>query len=179
MDVAAAALDERLRLVSTDRLQEPSSCEGWSIYDLINHVNGGGHRYLMLLQGADAGALAATRTQDHVGGDPAGSFWRWQKPLADEFAAHGALARVAHHPVGDRSGRDLLGMRTLDLALHAWDLARSLGLDECIDPDLARYLLAHQMQLVEELRGHGLYGDERDVHGTDPQWELLSRTGRG
>jgi uncharacterized protein (TIGR03086 family) len=133
----------------------------------------------MLLQGTDAETVSGTRTEDHVGSDPAASFWRWQEPLTHEFVTKGALARVVHHPVGDRSGRELLGMRFLDLALHAWDLARSLGTNERIDPDLARHVLDHQMHLVKELRGRGLYASERDVVGSDPQRELLSRTGRG
>jgi hypothetical protein len=44
-------------------------------------------------------------------------------PLGVELATSGALTRVVHHPAGDRSGRDLLGMRLLDLPLDAWDLA--------------------------------------------------------
>jgi len=162
-----------------DRLGEPSSCAGWSVYDLINHVNGGGHRYQMLLRDADAAALAATRSQDHVKSDPDGSFWHWQRPLAEEFAAEGALSRIVHHPVGDRSGQDLLGMRILDVTLHAWDLARSLHLDEQLDPALVDHLLSRQMHLVEELRDRGLYAPVRDGAQSTPQHELLARTGRG
>ena len=178
LDVAAAGLAERLNHVSLDRLGEPSSCAGWSVYDLINHVNGGGHRYRMLLLGADAAALAPTRSQDHVQSDPGRSFWYWQRPLAAEFAAQDALSRIVHHPVGDRSGQDLLGMRILDLTLHAWDLARTLDLDEQLDPDLVDHLLSRHMHLVAERRDHGLYAAERDVATSDPQGELLARTGR-
>jgi uncharacterized protein (TIGR03086 family) len=179
MDVAAAELTARLRLLPPQRLETESSCSGWSVRELVNHVNGGGHRYLLLLRGAAAEELAATRSEDHVGSDPAGSFRRWQAPLAAEFAAQGALTRVVHHPVGDRSGADLLGMRVLDLTLHAWDLARSVGLEERLDPELCAHVLASHMHLVEELRAAGLYAAPRDGDPSDPQTELLLRTGRG
>lgn len=108
MGRAAEELAGRLRLVPLDRLEADSACPGWSVRELVNHVIGGGHRYLLLLRGAPSEQLAATRTQDHAGADPSASFRRWQEPLAAEFATAGALARVVHHPVGDRSGADLL-----------------------------------------------------------------------
>jgi uncharacterized protein (TIGR03086 family) len=124
--------------------------------------------------------LTATRTQDHVRPDPLDRYRHWQRPLAAVFAEPDALDRVAHHPVGNRSGLDLLRMRTLDLTLHAWDLARSLGLDETLDPELSGHLLSHCMYLVEELRGHGLYAlaGEQDGGPTAPGRELLRLTGR-
>ena len=70
-------------------------------------------------------------------------------------------------------------MRILDLTLHAWDLARSLGLDDGIDPNLALYLPDHQMHLVDDLRGLGLYRDDRSAQKSGAQSELLARTGKG
>ncbi len=128
-------MEPRLSAVDVDQLERPSSCQGWSIYDLVNHVNGGAHRYLLLLRGASAEQLTGTRAQDHVRPNPLKSYRYWQRPLVAAFAKPHALTGVVHHPVGDRSGLDLLRMRTLDLALHAWDLARSLDLDQALDTD--------------------------------------------
>lgn len=179
LEAAGRELERRLPAVRHDLLDRPSSCSGWSVYDLVNHVNGGGHRYLLLLQGAAAGDLATTRTQDHVRPDPLPAYLRWQRPLAAAFAEPGALDRTVHHPVGDRSGLDLLRMRTLDLALHAWDLARSLGVDDTLDAELSAHLLGHCTDLVEELRGHGLYaGPGEPGDDVSSQLALLRLTGR-
>jgi uncharacterized protein (TIGR03086 family) len=179
LDVAGRELERRLTALRADQLDQPSSCAGWSVYDLANHVIGGGHRYLLLLEGAPAERLTSTRSEDHVRPDPLASYRRWQEPLRAAFAEPGALERVVHHPAGDRTALDLLRMRTLDLTLHAWDLARSLELDEALDGELARYLLARCMYLVDELRDKGLYGP---AHGTEdgaaPQVRLLRLTGR-
>lgn len=180
LDLAGVALEHRLAAVREEHLEQPSSCSGWSVYDLINHVNGGGHRYLLLMQGALAEQLTLTRTQDHVRSDPLDAYRRWQRPLAAAFAEPGALERLAHHPVGDRSSLDLLRMRALELTLHAWDLARSLGLDETLNSRLTEHLLGHCTHLVDELRGHGLYAapGEQQSAAASAQQELLRRTGR-
>ncbi|WP_051515815.1 TIGR03086 family metal-binding protein [Candidatus Blastococcus massiliensis] len=178
LDIAADDLLVRLAAVLPEHLDRPSACPGWSVFDLVNHVNGGGHRYLLLLGGAAADELTATRTQDHVRPDPVAACRRWQEPLAAAFAEPGALDRVVHHPAGDRSGRDLLRMRTLDLALHAWDLATSLGLDDALDPSLGEHLLAHGAGLVEELRGLGMYAQPGVDDGGPAQLRLLRLTGR-
>ena len=180
LELAGRSLERRLAAVQVDVLQQPSSCSGWSVYDLINHVNGGGHRYLLLLRGAAAAEVDATRTHDHVRPDPLEAYRSWQRPLAVEFAAPDALSRVVHHPVGDRSGLDLLRMRTLDLTLHAWDLARSAGMDETVDLPLSDYLLDRCLYLVDELRGHGLYAPVGAAfhRPASPDRELLRLTGR-
>jgi len=96
------------------------------------------------------------------------------------FAEPHALTGVVHHPVGDRSGLDLLRMRTLDLALHAWDLAPSLDLDQALDTQLIGYLLSRCMYLVDELREHGLYAPATRQHpeSSTSLQALLKRTGR-
>jgi hypothetical protein len=43
---------------------------------------------------------------------------------------------VVHHPDRDIDGRQFLGFRLGDLLLHGWDLARSTGGDEDLDPEL-------------------------------------------
>jgi len=179
LDAAGRELERRLADVPLDRLEEPSVCAGWSVYDLVNHVIGGGHRYLLLMQGAAAEELAPTRSQDHVHPDPVTSYLPWEEPLRSAFQEAGAFQRVVHHPAGDRSGLDLLRMRTLELTLHAWDLARSLGLDETLDDELAGHLLGQSLYLVKDLRGKGMYGPDRGADDADsPQTALLRRTGR-
>jgi hypothetical protein len=80
------------------------------------------------------------------------------------FAEDGALDRVGHHVTGDRTGRDLLPMRILDLAVHAWDLARAIGADESLDDDVVAFLLDHT---------------DGDAPGeATPQDRLLHRLGR-
>ena len=54
------------------------------------------------------------------------------------------MARTAHHPAGERTGAQLLEMRVLDVAVHTWDLARAIGADETLDPDVIDFALTLQ-----------------------------------
>ena len=89
-----------------------------------------------LLHGATVADLGSLWGSDQLGTDPVDAR---RRSVADEratFAEPGALERTVHHPAGDMPGAMLLGLRTTDNLLHAWDLARAVGGDEALDPDL-------------------------------------------
>jgi uncharacterized protein (TIGR03086 family) len=139
--IANAGFERRLRLVHQDDWDRPTPCEEWDVRALVNHVVGGNLRYTMLLHGASADEVDATRALDHLGDDAVASFTSTAAELAAAFAEEGALARVAHHPAGERSGAELLGMRVLDVAVHGWDLSQAIGADGTIDPEVVELLL--------------------------------------
>ncbi len=60
---------------------------------------------------------------------------------AAAFNADAVLRRLIDHPLGEISGRQFLDFRVFDITLHAWDLARSIGADERLDPDLVDVVL--------------------------------------
>jgi uncharacterized protein (TIGR03086 family) len=66
--------------------------------------------------------------------------------VVSSFREDGALERVARHVTGDRTGRELLSMRVLDVAVHAWDLARAIGADETLDEDVVAFALAYSAE---------------------------------
>ena len=66
------------------------------------------------------------------------------RTLLAEFRLPGALERQVHHPTGDRSGRELLGMRILDVTVHAWDLACGIDADRRLDRTLVQRTLLEQ-----------------------------------
>ncbi|MGD1238805.1 maleylpyruvate isomerase N-terminal domain-containing protein [Mycobacterium paraseoulense] len=50
LDQAERLWVDTLSAVAPGDLDKPSGCDGWTIADVVNHVAGGGHRYVMLLQ---------------------------------------------------------------------------------------------------------------------------------
>jgi hypothetical protein len=52
------------------------------------------------------------------------------------------LQRIVPFSTGDIPGARLLSIRIVEVAVHTWDLARALGLDESMDPELAAFALA-------------------------------------
>lgn len=177
--VSGDELLRRLVAVTPQDMQRPSTCDGWSVYDLANHVLGGARRYLLQLQEADLATVQATREQDFVGDDPVTSFTTLAEPLERAFTQPGVLDRTFQHPAGERTGRQLLRMRITDQSLHAVDLSRSLGLDERLDPLLVDYLLLRCAPMFEAGRAAGFFAPARSVgDSADPQERLLALSGR-
>lgn len=167
----------RLRLVGPGDWRRPTPCSEWDVRALVNHVVGANVRYRLLLRGAPPEQVEATRTQDHLGEDAMASFAATADDVLACFREEGALDRVAHHRTGDRTGRELLTMRTLDIAVHAWDLARAIGADETLDADLVGFLLARTAEL--ELRPDMFTPPDGALPRTaSPQDQLLHRLGR-
>jgi len=135
----------RLRLVRDDDWHASTPCTEWDVRALVNHVIGANRRYVMLLHGATASEVDATRAADHLGTQAVETFATTATETEEAFREPGALDRVADHPVGRRTGRELLSMRVLDVTVHTWDLATAIGADEDLGPELAEFVLAVAM----------------------------------
>ena len=180
LERARGEFDRRLRLVQADDWSRPTPCSEWTVRDLANHVVGGCRRYTMLLHGAQPNETNALRALDHLGDDPVGAFAALADEMSEAFREPSALDRTVHHPAGDRSGRALLDMRIMDFTLHAWDLARAIGSDERLDPDLVARLGDVLPAMVAELSEWGYF---RAAFGpppddASPETRLLHLTGR-
>lgn len=170
---------QRLALVQPDQWTAPTPCTEWNVRALVNHVVGANRRYTMLLHGANAGEVDATRTVDHLGHDPVASFVTTAAGLDAALREPGALARTAHHPAGERTGAQLLEMRVLDVAVHTWDLARAIGADESLDPDVAAFALTLQdtFEAARELGSFAPRPSKTPAH-LSAQGRLLHLLGR-
>ena len=95
------------------------------------------------------------------------------------FCEPGAIARLAHHPAGERTGAQLLEMRVLDVTVHTWDLARAIGADESLDPALVTFALT-QRDTFEAGRKRGSFTPPTGETPADSaaQARLLHLTGR-
>ena len=170
-----------LGLVGDDDWDRPTPCDDWRVRDLVAHLLSGERMVLALFGGAstqEARALiGSVRTDDDL---------RAELPLAfaasqSAFERDAALEQIVHHPVGDISGAQLRDFRIGDATLHAWDLARSMGADEALDPALVSAVWSQLEPLSAVIGSIGLFGD--GPSGTlgaddDLQSRLLDLTGR-
>lgn len=169
----------RLKLVHTEHWHLPTPCEEWDVRELVNHVVGGAVRYTMLLHGATAEEVVATRVLDHLAGDPVEAFERRAQEVTCAFREPGALSRTVHHPAGDRTGKELLELRITEFAVHAWDLARAIGADEQIDPSLVDEM-CRRLSIAGTRMERGGYFDPPTSapNSASPLIRLLHLTGR-
>jgi uncharacterized protein (TIGR03086 family) len=177
--VANDEFGRRLRLVGPDDWRRPTPCSEWDVRALVGHVVGANVRYRLLLRGAATEQVEATRSLDHLGDDALSSFLTTADAEVASFSEDGALDRIAQHVTGERTGRELLSMRILDVAIHAWDLARAIGADESIDDEVVSFLLADTADLDLGPRPPAFAPADEDVpRNATPQDRLLHRLGR-
>jgi len=178
---AQDAFDARLGRVEPDQWALPTVCPDWTVRDLVNHVVVGSTMTVRLLYGATVEQLRALFGADALGDDPVEARRQSAAAEREAFAAPGALDRIVHHPAGDMPGAMLLGFRTGDNLLHAWDLARATSGDEALPDDVVVEVWAALEPLGPTIATLGVFGDgpSGDVGSDAPlQTRLLDLSGR-
>jgi uncharacterized protein (TIGR03086 family) len=169
----------RLASVSGDDWGRPTPCSEWDVRALVDHVVGANERYVMILHEEPLAGVEATRDADHLGDDPRTRFEQTAEAVVAAFREPGALGRTVHHRTGDKTGRELLAMKVLDVAVHAWDLARAIAADEVLDEGVVELASTQGLPIVLRI-GSGAFGESDgelppDASGQD---RLLHRLGR-
>jgi uncharacterized protein (TIGR03086 family) len=181
LDAAAATYESRLADVRPEQWGLPTPCEKWTVKDLADHVLGGNRFSLPLLAGASSPEAIGVARSGDFGGDPLDSYRQSVAAQRAAFNAPGTLQVRVHHPFGEVSGKRFAGMRTFDLLVHAWDLARATGGDERLPADLVSIVLALMQPVAAGLPGSGAFGQgASDTLPDDapPQHRLLDLAGR-
>jgi uncharacterized protein (TIGR03086 family) len=145
--------------VTDDDWAKPTPCEGWTVRDLVHHVVGANRMAPLLLAGKPMEeAVAAMVGPEVLGDDPVAAFVTSADDQEAAFRQPGALEATCHHPVGDIPGEMLFGFRVSDMALHAWDLARAIGADEELDPELVQLLWERMEPVAPFVTASGAFG---------------------
>ena len=112
----------------------PTPCEGWSVFDVVDHVVAGDRFTALTLTGSTLVAASdASRGLDAQNPDV-------ERQVRDAAATvlvafEGSLDRIIEHRVGPVSARRVLGFRIIDQLGHTWDISTAMGLSTVLDPD--------------------------------------------
>lgn len=177
----ASGFATTLSRVAPDQWTAPSGLGDWTVRALVDHVIGGDRMSTVILGGgsrADGLAEFARSAEDE---DPVASFAAASSDMLAAFAEPGALERTVAHPAMEMPGGQLLGFRIGEYGLHGWDLARAIGADDAIDPDVLEALWSLMEPLAPFLPATGMFGD--GPSGTVPtdaplQLRVLDLSGR-
>ncbi len=121
--------DDIVGSVDTQGWQQPSPCRGWTALDVLGHIG----------IATDFGAKLLRGDQPHwhppldppgqaVTGDP-GQWWSVKVGPAKVAVEGVDLAMEVDSPMGRRPIGQGLSFPAVDLFVHGWDLARSIGRD--------------------------------------------------
>jgi uncharacterized protein (TIGR03086 family) len=140
--------------------------------------------YTLLLHGATH-EVVAEEQQSGIGSDDwVGAFRSAYRTMRDAFCAPGALeCTVAHPGRGEIPATMLFDLRLGELgelAVRGWDLARAIGADETLDPDVVAAPWAFAEPLSGMLPSAGYFSSPSgDVPDSAPlQSRLLDSLGR-
>lgn len=167
--------------VAEPQMHLPTPCDEWDVAALIEHVTMGSEMAIALADGASLEEALAFGDRE-FGGDDLVSACR--AAVDAQVLRLGTVTdweAMVHHPVGDVPASQLLGFRTGDLTLHAWDLATAIGADTDLPADLALVVyqsLKPMESFIGEIGmfGQGPSGDVGD--DADIQQRLLDIAGR-
>ena len=120
---------------------------------------------------ADRFRTAAERFSALVGGT---TDWSAPTPV-DQWRARDVVEHLGTLPLE----RLVDTYYTPDVVMHSWDLARSSGQDDTIDPDFVRDAHAGMLSMEPMIRGSGQYGEQHpEPEGASEQERFLAFIGR-
>jgi uncharacterized protein (TIGR03086 family) len=161
-----------------ERWQEPTPCTDWSVRELVNHLTSEQLWAPELLAGRTLEEVGDAFDGDVLNEDPVASWRRAVDAAVAAFAQEGAGERTVALSAGPRRAHEYLDEMVTDLAIHGWDLATALALDDTIDPPTVDRLLIEWTDRVTELR-HPLFADPLpSPAAADAQTRLLALFGR-
>lgn len=144
-DRAFTAVQHLVDGVATDQWTAATPCPDWNVRELLNHVTAGNVIFARLATGerAPGRITPEERATEWLGANPADGFRASGKVMHDAFLTPGVLENRYQTPfMGEQPGTALVRMRTNELLIHGWDLARATGQENNLPGDLAENALA-------------------------------------
>jgi uncharacterized protein (TIGR03086 family) len=176
---ASASFGERVAAVTDDQWHLPTPCAEWDVRSLVNHLVYENRWAVPLVEGQTVEDVGDQFDGDLLGDQPLAS---WQEAVGASvrtISAPGVAERTVHVSFGDIPGDDYVAQLVIDHTIHGWDLARAIGADDRLDPDLVEFAIERLTPQVEEWRAAGAFGAKVEAPpSADRQTQLLALTGR-
>jgi uncharacterized protein (TIGR03086 family) len=177
---AVEGFGERVRAVREQDWAKPTPCGGWDVRALVNHLVYEDRWTPEIFAGRTISEVGDRFEGDLLGENPQGAWSSASREAVTAVSDSGALERVVHLSFGDFPGSEYAMQLFADHLIHAWDLARGIGGDGRLDPELVEVCATWFTPAVERAyRGTGAIGPRIDLaDGADAQAILLARFGR-
>ena len=152
----------RVRAIG-DRWAAPTPDAEWDVRALVNHVLVENLWVPPLMAGKTIAEVGDRFDGDQLGDDPLSSWDSAAQAAMATIGEDGALERTVHVSFGDISGREYVSQLTCDHLIHGWDLARAIGADEALDPELVDFASEYLAPQVDGWRSAGAFGAAVDL----------------
>lgn len=159
----------------------PTPCDRWSVRDLLNHLTAEHLWVPHLLRGETLAEVGSRYDGDVLGEDPSGT---WRRAISASVMAWGQADAdgTVHTSMGQIPIRDYAAQMLVDLTVHAWDLARAVGVRPHLVAEAVETCLAYEKPRVDGGEVPGIFAapvateSESRVDqlvallGRDPRW---------
>src|ERR1700728_4135173 len=119
--VVSNGFDAAVRAVTPDKWETQSPCEQWRARDVVAHVVEGHRGVIAAVRGGESEPLGADE-------DPRQAWEMASRAMADITGDPEAVAKELDGPTGKMPAGQIIGQFvTMDVLVHTWDLARTIG----------------------------------------------------
>lgn len=175
---ALATYDGLARGIGDDQWGLRTPCADWNVRTLLNHGAYEARWIPPCLAGQTVEEVGDAFDGDLLGDDPKAA-WDDARASALAAAVPGIESATVHLSRGPAPAQEYLTEVACDFTIHAWDLARGIGADERLDPELVQFAWDFFSAHAEDWRAYGVLGEAAPVPaGADLQTQLLALTGR-
>jgi len=167
-----------LAKVQPGDLDAATPCASWDVSALVNHFVGTARWWAAIVTGAGAGVEV-----DYSAGDFVSAYEESIGIATSAFETEGVLGKTFRSDLGEFTGVALVGLAATEQFTHGWDLARAIGHDTDLDPELAAELLTGARLAVSDVYrgpdGVALFGPATQAPaGASPADQLAAFLGR-
>jgi uncharacterized protein (TIGR03086 family) len=165
--------DARVRALTPSQWGAQTPCEGWTAHDLLAHVVENHRGVIASVRGGESKPLGADE-------DPTQAWEDASLAIIQITADPEAAATEVHGPTGKIPAGQAIGQfMTMDVLVHTWDLARTIGADEQLDEEFVRQAFETLKPMDAMLRQPRVFGPKLEPPaGADLQTEFLYFLGR-
>jgi uncharacterized protein (TIGR03086 family) len=176
---AADLFGRRVHEVPEDGWTNPTPNTEWDVRALVNHLVSESLWTPELFAGRTVAEVGDRFDGDVLGDDPVAAWDASIGPAVAAVQAPGAMDMTVHLSFGDAPGREYALQLFADYLVHSWDLARGIGADDSLDPELVDACAAWFASVEDDYRSAGAIGARPPVpDGADAQARLLAMFGR-
>jgi uncharacterized protein (TIGR03086 family) len=171
--VVSSSFDATVRAVATDQWGAQSPCQEWTARDLVAHVVENHRGVIASVRGGESEALG-----EHE--DPRQAWEDASRAISEITADPEAAAKEVDGPTGKIPAGQAIGQfMTMDVLVHTWDLARTIGADERLDESSVRLAYEALKPMDAMIRQPKVFGPKLEPPaGADLQTEFLYFLGR-
>ena len=176
---ATAHFGDLVHQIKDDQWSAATPCSDWDVRALVNHLVYEARWAPPLLEGQSLEEVGSKFDGDLLGDDPQSSY---DDALGDVRATlnnPAAIRDTVQLSYGETPAHEYLAQMTCDFVVHSWDLARGIGADDTLDPDLVQWVDDIARPQAAMLAASGMFDPPVDVPAdADPQTKLLALFGR-